>query len=770
MNRLSQESSPYLLQHAHNPVHWWPWCDEAFEEASRRGVAVFLSIGYSTCYWCHVMERECFESPAIAALLNQKFVAIKVDREERPEVDDLYMAATVISTGHGGWPMSVFLDPVSRRPFWCGTYFPPSPSPLAPDRPSFPQVLSALSDAFAAQRTEIDEQSQAIAAAVAEQLSVVEPSAALDDSTLTTALETLVRMFDRNHGGFSSAPKFPQAVLLLLLLDTREAISNQATLQTIDVVLRKTLDGMLIGGIADHVAGGFHRYSVDGHWTVPHFEKMLYDNALLASAYARASKAFADAQYERVARRTLAWMDREMRTADGLFAAALDAEVNGREGASLVWTPADVQAAAGDLGEFAVRAYGLHLAPNFRDPHHPNEPAAHVLRLAGRPDEVCHGFGMSASDFVDRLDTANQRLLKVRNARPQPRRDTKAIAAWNGMALVALADAAAALNDPALKTQALDLARAIESALFNPDGSLKRSVTIIDNRPVAGPPATLEDYAWLSLGFTNAAALTPDPAIAANLHNTAKRCLDTIESTFRDKSGILFDVPDNRADLFVRPRTTHDGATPCGTSVAILAMFAHTQAHAASSTKALDTLVSISGAIAANPIGCANAVRGLLLALTQIPDAAPRLANAGPRAPRPVHAAQSSSVVEVLCADEAVILAADTPATLTLRINIASGWHLVAAEASNPAAFRIHVTGGQGVRVFADYPHGDEGLPGVEAGQRAYSGSLDIPIALERDDAPWSGTPLLAVRFQACNNESCLAPSTLELDIALNRA
>ncbi|MCA9304425.1 MAG: thioredoxin domain-containing protein, partial [Phycisphaerales bacterium] len=270
-NRLIHESSPYLLQHAHNPVDWRPWCDEAFAEAERRGVAVFLSIGYSTCYWCHVMERECFEDDAIAQQMNDRFVCIKVDREQRPDIDDLYMAATQIFTGSGGWPMSVFLDPQTRKPFWCGTYFPPTPMH---GRPSFPQILEGLSNAYTEKHDEIREQSESIADAVREQLTLDTSPVPVGVPQITRTTTALLTQFDRTNGGFGGAPKFPQPVYLQYLLDVR-AITDPQTQDAIDAVVRKTLDAMAIGGINDQAGGGFHRYSVDATWTVPHFEKML---------------------------------------------------------------------------------------------------------------------------------------------------------------------------------------------------------------------------------------------------------------------------------------------------------------------------------------------------------------------------------------------------------------------------------------------------------------------------------------------------------------
>src|ERR1043165_6403662 len=328
-NRLAKETSPYLLQHAHNPVDWFPWGIEAFAEARKRGVPIFLSIGYSTCYWCHVMERECFESEEIAAQMNRGFLCIKVDREERPDLDDIYMAATQMTTGRGGWPMSVFLEPEKLRPFYCGTYFPPEPRG---GMRSFPQILEAISGAWKNERDEVAQQSETLANAVREHLGTVESTVPVGLGHVSKAAQTLLRMLDRVHGGFGSAPKFPQPVFLEFLLDIREVAADEATRDATDQALRLTLDRMACGGMNDQIGGGFHRYSVDEKWLVPHFEKMLYDNAQLAAVYARAGTIYNDDFYRRTARRTIEYILKEMTQPSGAFSSAQDAEVDGREG------------------------------------------------------------------------------------------------------------------------------------------------------------------------------------------------------------------------------------------------------------------------------------------------------------------------------------------------------------------------------------------------------------------------------------------------------
>ena len=348
-NALANETSPYLLQHAHNPVNWYPWSDEAFAEAQRRNVPVFLSIGYSTCYWCHVMERESFESEAIAKIMNEHFVCIKVDREERPDIDDIYMAATTIFSGSGGWPMSVFLVPKFRKPFYAGTYFPAEP---AYGRPSFPQLLEGLSDAWKNQNDKVIEQADSIAAAVIEQVASANQSPVpVGQPQLTNATSSLLQRFDQTNGGFGGSPKFPQPVYLDYLLDFRQH-TDEGTRKAIDKAAKKTLDAMAIGGLNDQIGGGFHRYSVDAFWTVPHFEKMLYDNAQLARLYARASVIYNDKFYARIAQRTLDYCLHEMtdQSEPGStgFYSAQDAEVDGKEGLNYLWTKDQINTALGE--------------------------------------------------------------------------------------------------------------------------------------------------------------------------------------------------------------------------------------------------------------------------------------------------------------------------------------------------------------------------------------------------------------------------------------
>jgi len=427
VNRLAQETSPYLLQHASNPVDWYAWGDEAFAAARERDVPILLSIGYSACHWCHVMEHESFSDEAVAELMNRLYVCVKVDREERPDVDAIYMDAVVALTGSGGWPMTVFLTP-DGRPFWGGTYFPPEPRH---GMPAFTQLLQAVDEAFRARRDEVDRQADQMTRAIGTLVHTGE--GALSPGLVEEAVAALARQFDGVHGGFGGAPKFPPSALLPLLLAHDGAGRAMAV---------ATLDAMADGGIHDQLGGGFHRYTVDGRWLVPHFEKMLYDNALLARAYAIGHVVTGRERYATVARGVLAYLDREMALEGGGIASAQDADTDGHEGLTFVWTPAEVRAALADdaLADEVCAWYGITEAGNFE--------GSNVLSVVGSGDPPA------------RLGEARQTLLATRQRRPQPARDDKALAAWNGMALAAYADAGRLLGEPAYVERAREIGRA----------------------------------------------------------------------------------------------------------------------------------------------------------------------------------------------------------------------------------------------------------------------------------------------------------------------
>jgi uncharacterized protein YyaL (SSP411 family) len=772
-NRLAHETSPYLLQHAHNPVNWWPWCDEAFEEARKRDVPVFLSIGYSTCYWCHVMERESFEDARTAAVLNEKFVPIKVDREERPDVDEVYMAATVMMTGHGGWPMSVFLEPHKRRPFWCGTYFPLHPRP---NMPTFMQVLDAISRTYREQRIEVEKQAEELAAAVRESISGIPTTAQLGQHQVADSVATLLKVFDRAEGGFGSAPKFPQPVFLEFLLDARTRAADDSTADAIDIAVRKTLDKMACGGLFDQVGGGFHRYSVDGMWTVPHFEKMLYDNAQLARVYARAARYYGDSWYEQIARRTLAYIQREMTGAEGGFFSAQDAEVDGREGLNYLWTPQEVRdALEPEDAELALKVYGLTLGPNFQDPHHSTEPPRNVLRLENRPERLAPRLGLAPAVLEERLGKINEALYVARSVRKQPRVDDKVIAGWNGLMIGAFACAARELSDDSLLAPARRAAAFVLSHLTDSAGEGGERRLLRTYR--AGQAKTrgfLDDHAMLIHGLLELARASTGHD--RDLHiQQAQAVLTLAQASFLDENtGGWFDTRDDDAEIFVRIRSLHDGAVPSATSVMLhnLLDLAELTGDSSYRDQALKSLIAISGSVAQTPVGAINSTRALLrFLLAAPPEESARLQEA----PAPVLAANASAPqttpVEVFASTDRVSVSADQPAQLTLFIQIAEGYHVPAADpgdgpdAAPLVPFRVSIINGTGVAAYAGYPEGKaEGN-----GPRVYTGGFELPVVLERT-GEWTGQPLLSLMYQACTETECLAPTMVELDIAIDRA
>ncbi|MEL6498515.1 MAG: DUF255 domain-containing protein [Planctomycetota bacterium] len=756
-NSLAGSTSPYLLQHASNPVAWYPWGDEAFAAARDRDVPIFLSIGYSTCYWCHVMERESFESEAIASVMNDRFVCIKLDREERPDVDDLYMTATQAMTGRGGWPMSVFLEPASLKPYYCGTYFPPTPRQ---GMPSFEQVLVGMSEAWVNRRADVGSQAARLAEAVEEQLVARDQPVVIGTEHVQQAVGTLLKIADMQHGGFAHAPKFPQPAYIDFLLDVRDA-SDEPTRQAIDAVVRLTLDQMLIGGIHDHVGGGFHRYSVDAHWTVPHFEKMLYDNGQLAATYARAAAIYGVEDYRRVATRTCDFVLREMTDDAGGFLSAQDAEVNSREGLNYLWTAEQVCGALPpDEAEFAVEVFGLDAGANFRDPHHPDDPPSSVLRLSELPRER-----------AGRLDRVCATLLRRRATREPPGTDDKVLAAWNGIMIRGLADTAALTGETRYLDAAERSAAFLRTSMLNADGELLRSFR--DGR--AHTPAFLDDYANVIVGLVALARaqeqLGRDSGPTLDL---AERLAEQSCRLFVDReSNAMFDTRADANDLFVRGRSTYDGALPSAVATMLNAWLdlSGLRPNREIQEMAVRSLVAHSAAIHDSPIATIHSTRALF---RMVRDGVP-LADAFDRVGAEVRESietQSIQPVEIYTDTDRVAVREETPAELSLRVRVAPGYHIIAADpgASGEGLIplRVAIVGGAGVNVYADYPEGTAmQLPGLEGGALVHEGELDLTLALEAVGAP-SGRHLLVVTFQACSETECLPPQTLELDVAID--
>ena len=549
-NRLAGETSPYLLQHAHNPVDWYPWGAEALAAAGSLDRPIFLSIGYAACHWCHVMERESFEHEPTARYLNENFVAIKVDREERPDLDQVYMSAVQSMTGGGGWPMSVFLTP-DGRPFYGGTYFPDEPRH---GMPSFRQVLEGVERAWREQRDEVEAAGGRLVQNLVEQgrleAGTDDPSPALLEAA-TAAIEAA---FDTANGGWGRAPKFPQPMTIEFLLRRHVATGDARAL----AVARRSLDAMADGGLRDQLAGGFHRYSTDAIWLVPHFEQMLYDNAQLARVYVHAWALTGDARYRAVATGTLDYMIRELTTEDGAFAASQDADTDGIEGLTFTWRAPEIRDVLGETTALFAAAYGVTDDGNW-------EGVTILSRVV--PDEALAGrFGIPVPEVAARLADARALLLARRGERPQPARDDKALAAWNGLAIAAFADAAVALaaSEPdaaaRYRSAAERAADAIVGGLIAPDGSLGRSWK--DGRAVGR--GVLEDYTDLADGLLALYEATFDE----RWFEIARALMDRVLEHFADPAGGFFDTADDHERLVTRPKDVQDNAVPSGNAMA----------------------------------------------------------------------------------------------------------------------------------------------------------------------------------------------------------
>jgi uncharacterized protein YyaL (SSP411 family) len=545
-NRLAQETSPYLLQHQDNPVEWYPWGTEALERARAEQKPILASIGYSACHWCHVMAHECFEDPSIAEQMNASFINIKIDREERPEIDAIYMTAVQAMSGHGGWPLNVFLTP-EGVPFFGGTYWPPRD---ARGMPGFPRVLQAIADAWTHDRDNLLANATKLHQYLKQSSSAAPEAGTLSEAITDTALGNLEAQFDAQYGGFGGAPKFPQGSVLEFLLHHHRRTGSDRALG----MLTLTLDRMAAGGIYDHLGGGFARYSVDAVWLVPHFEKMLYDNAQLMSIYLDAWRITGTQRYRDVVAEIATWLLREMRSPDGGFYSALDADSEGVEGKFYVWSASEIDALLEPEAADLVRLrYGVTKEGNFE---------GHSILFENRSvDEIATDTGRPHAEVRATIDAAKRTLLGARSQRVRPGTDDKVIVSWNGLMIGALADAGLALGRPDL----IDAARAAASLIIgsgkDDEGHLCRTLKGGEARGTG----VLEDYAALAGGLVSLYRATADGQWLVE----ANALVDVIRSAFPHESGVgFYDTSDFHDDLVVRPRDLQDGAIPCGNSLA----------------------------------------------------------------------------------------------------------------------------------------------------------------------------------------------------------
>ncbi|MGB7156774.1 MAG: DUF255 domain-containing protein [Tepidisphaeraceae bacterium] len=769
-NRLASESSPYLLQHQHNPVDWYPWGPEALEASRKQDKPIFLSVGYSTCYWCHVMERQSFENPAVAKEMNERFINIKVDREERPDVDQLYMTAVQVLTRHGGWPMSVWLTP-DLRPFYGGTYFPPED---AHGRPGFVTVLRELEDAYKNRKDDVEKTATQLKG-ILEQLAEPAPPdkpIAIDRHFVGALIERSTSDYEPTHGGFGSAPKFPRETLLELLLtylaepapdvDPQSQIANRKS--KIRRMVLHALDAMAAGGIRDQLGGGFHRYSTDAKWLVPHFEIMLYDNAMLAWCYVEAYRQTEDRRYAQVARGVFDFVLREMTSPQGSFYTAFDAEVDGQEGLNYLWTKDQIESVLGpEDAKVFNRVYGVDRGPNFADPHHPSTalgagghgvPDKNILYLA---------TPMESEAMNDRLAGMRQKLYDARQLRKQPLLDTKILTSWNALMIRALAYGGQVLEEPRYLDAAAAGARFLLKKHRTPDGGLYRT----SRDGVAKTNGFLDDYAFLvqALLALHDSGTGFQPVSSGNQQRHGKDA----RATWKDEADALFAVMTRKfgdtghggfyfsdataTDLLVRQKYAGDSPLPSGNAIAVMAALAMGQVDVARRT-----LGVFAAQLQQNGEGMSSMIQAAMLYLRQHE---PFTVSAGPIGRGERQASPSEMAVDVVGLRGAWA----SPMHLNLHVDVLDGFHINAHEAGRGlVATQLTISGGPEIAAI-DYPPGEaQRFAFADEPVHVYSGSVTIAVRFEsqvQHDRPLQ----VSLTYQACDDSACLPPVTKRAEL-----
>ena len=725
-NRLIHETSPYLLLHAHNPVDWYPWGDEALALAKRENKLIFLSVGYSTCYWCHVMEREVFSNPEIAKMMNEHFINIKIDREERPDLDEIYMTATQLLTQRGGWPNSVFLTP-DLKPFYAGTYFPPIDTP---NRPGFPTILDAVHEAWVEREAEVIESAEQISTAIEMATSrgfTALSGRTLDSSITTAALDYLRTAYNAMHGGFGGAPKFPSPSNLEFLLSEYERESDESLLK----MVTRTLDMMAYGGIYDQIGGGFHRYSVDAKWLVPHFEKMLYDNAQLAKIYLQVYQLTQEQRYRRIAEEIFSFVLREMMAPEVGFYAALDAETDAEEGKYYIWTADEIQKILGKKEASRFNAvYGVDKGTNFE--------GKNVLYV---PE------GTAAEDSLKDLATAREKLLAARFEREYPLLDTKIIANWNGLMIDAFAYGYDVLGEKHYLTVASQAARFILDSMRKPNGELLHTYTA----GTVKQDAYLDDYAFLARGLLGLYRATGDEQWL----DAARTLTDKMIQLFwDDRNGGFYYTKSDVEHLIVRSKKPYDSAIPSGNAVAVenLLVLGGKYRHYAEKT-----LQIFAESMAQSPSSFMQMHSALNKHLMSKEDQEPF----------------GSSIVT---ATAKVKRGDDEVYNVELQLKIDTGWHINAnlPGQDNLIPTTVIVAADAPVEIVdITYPKGKSTRFGFSnAPLNVYEKSLTISLRLKRkpDVTREKNAPItLQLTYQPCNETECLLPQVLNIPLKLPR-
>jgi uncharacterized protein len=744
-NRLAGESSPYLLLHQHNPVDWYPWGPEALERARSEDKPIFLSVGYSTCYWCHVMERESFSDPAVAELMNREFVSIKVDREERPDLDEIYMAATQILAEQGGWPNSVFLTP-QLLPFYAGTYFPPDDRHARHGRPSFSNVLTGLAEAWKTRREDVHAQAEEMQRAMAHFLEGrTQPAPAPPGpAVIDRSIDALAQRFDAEHGGFGGAPKFPTPSNLFALLERADDRPEAARLLT------ATLDAMARGGIYDQLAGGFHRYATDAAWKIPHFEKMLYDNGLLLEVYAREHSRSGDPEAARIVRETAEFLGREMTSPEGAFWSAIDAETHGHEGAYYVWTRDEIDAVLGpEDATFLAPLLGFDGEPFF-------EGEAYVLHRPEPLAQAAERRRVTVPALLAEMAPLQARLLRARSQRERPATDDKILADWNGTAIAGLAAAGIALDDAELLARA---ARAAEFVLtrMRPAGTLLHTWRAGEARV----PAFLGDYTLLVRGLLILQRATGE----ARWLDAAIELSDEQTARLGDPLGGFFAAGES-ADLLFRSKDIFDGALPSGNGVAVLNLLALAERTGEERFRdqARKTLAAFAPLVERNP----DAVRMLAVAACRYHEdlgGTPVEGRSGDeRAADAGFQKLEEAARRVVEAEVDVHEHQDGTRSFRLTLDVAPGWHLNANPAGADFLVPTEVRG-EGLELReVRYPPGQEvSLGFAQEPLPVYQGRVVIEgeIAAGAEELGGRGGSLILV-YQPCDESRCLPPVTEE--------
>ena len=741
-NRLANETSPYLLQHAHNPVDWYPWGPEAIEKARRENKPIFLSVGYSTCYWCHVMERQCFENETIAAEMNSLFINIKVDREERPDVDQLYMTAVQVLTRQGGWPMSVFLTP-QLEPFYGGTYFPPVDNY---GRPGFPRLLAMLAAAYKDRPGDIKQTTEQLRGILQQMAEPASPSRVvrLDADSIEAMIDRSVSDFDRVHGGFGSAPKFPRQTLLQLILVQQTIRPNGARMR----MLTRTLDALAEGGIRDQLGGGFHRYSTDAKWLVPHFEIMLYDNAMLGWVYVEAFRQTGIERFAKVARGIFEFVLREMTSDDGAFYTAFDAEVDSMEGKNYLWTRAEIEAilnedlstgtrAGKEQIDLFLKVYGVDRGPNFADPHHGNgTPETNILYLPKPLETVAVEMKLTVDALDAMLAPLRQKLYVARMKRKQPLLDTKILTSWNAMMIRAMAYGGKILNEPRYTKAAEGAADFLLNRHGGENGELFRTSRA---RSAAKFEAFLDDYAFFA-----------EALLELGRKDEAAKIAMAMEKQFVGDRGGFYFTHAIAKDLIIRQMVGTDSPLPSGNGVAAKVMLLLGREESARNTIAL-----FAQGMENHGEGMSALVEAASLYVRK--HGALEVAAAESTTERPASPNEAAGrVVQVTAVWE-------NPLQLALTLAIQRGFHIQAHDADEGL---IGTTLGVPDGANVEYPPGKETrLEFADGLVKVYEGTVKVIVHFATRP---TSLLKLGLTYQACDETACLPIVTKSIEVSVS--